>query len=239
MVISVVSSPASCRSEVTFPAYGCGSRSPSSHADPAGAEDVGAGHRDAELGQHGMDLVLAAGPQVHQLVPLCRGPDYAEAGRGGLGTGGGRGENLGIIRGLSAQLLKECEQVVGRAVAARADAGRSGPVEGSLFESSGRRGCRSGPFPSRSWPSQSAITVMSYPACSNAHGRGVPQHMRRNGLACERRACRLRGSGVPGDEQLDRVAAEGLAAAGGEERVARPAADARPARPAAPGPPVW
>src|SRR6266704_3082556 len=35
MVISVVSSPARCRSEVTFPAYGCGIRSPSSHADPA------------------------------------------------------------------------------------------------------------------------------------------------------------------------------------------------------------
>ena len=36
--------------------------------------------------------------------------------------------------------------------------------------------------------------------------------------------CRLRGFSVPGDEQLDRVAAEGLTAAGGEERVARPAA---------------
>src|SRR6266536_1603446 len=35
MAISADSSPARCRSEVTFPAYGCGSRSPSSHADPA------------------------------------------------------------------------------------------------------------------------------------------------------------------------------------------------------------
>src|SRR5258708_37376173 len=48
--------------------------------------------------------------------------------------------------------------------------------------------------------------------------------MRREGLAAECGACRLRGSGVPGDEQLDGVAAEGLAAAGGEERVALPAA---------------
>src|ERR1019366_7082170 len=48
--------------------------------------------------------------------------------------------------------------------------------------------------------------------------------MRRNGLGGECGAGRLRGSGVPGDEQLDRVAAERLAAAGGEERVALPAA---------------
>ena len=34
MVISVFSSPISCRSEATFPAYGCGSPSPSSHDDP-------------------------------------------------------------------------------------------------------------------------------------------------------------------------------------------------------------
>src|SRR6266487_257269 len=34
MVISVVSSPVSCRSEVTFPAYGWGRHSPSSHCRP-------------------------------------------------------------------------------------------------------------------------------------------------------------------------------------------------------------
>jgi hypothetical protein len=64
---------------------------------------------------------------------------------------------------------------------------------------------------------------MSTPACK-LHGRGVPQHMGRNGLAGEGGACRLRGRGVPGDEQLDSVAAEGLAAAGGEQRVSRSAA---------------
>lgn len=36
---------------------------------PGHPEDVGAGYRDAELGQHAVDLVFAAGPQAHQ---LCR-----------------------------------------------------------------------------------------------------------------------------------------------------------------------
>jgi branched-subunit amino acid aminotransferase/4-amino-4-deoxychorismate lyase len=30
-------------------------------------------------------------PQVHELVPLCRGPGYADAGSAGLGNGGWRG----------------------------------------------------------------------------------------------------------------------------------------------------
>jgi hypothetical protein len=59
--------------------------------DPAAAaEDIGAGDRDAALGQHRVHLVLAGGALADQLVPLCRGPDYADAGSGGLGTGGGR-----------------------------------------------------------------------------------------------------------------------------------------------------
>ena len=48
--------------------------------------------------------------------------------------------------------------------------------------------------------------------------------MGRNGLAAEGGACRLCGRGVPDDEQLNSVAAEGLAAAGGEQRVSRSAA---------------
>jgi hypothetical protein len=35
-----------------------------------GAEDVRAGHLNAELGQHPVDLVLAAGPQLHQLAAV-------------------------------------------------------------------------------------------------------------------------------------------------------------------------
>ena len=35
-----------------------------------GAEDVRAGHLDAELGQHAVDLVLAAGADVHQLAAV-------------------------------------------------------------------------------------------------------------------------------------------------------------------------
>ena len=62
------------------------------------------------------------------------GPDYADAGSAGLGDGGGRGEILGIIRELSGQLLEECEQAVGRAVAPGADARGGGPVQGALFE---------------------------------------------------------------------------------------------------------
>jgi hypothetical protein len=49
------------------------------------------------------------GAGLDRLDPLCRVPDYADAGRGGLGVGGGRGGILGIIRGLSAQLLEEGE----------------------------------------------------------------------------------------------------------------------------------
>src|SRR5262245_39315999 len=52
----------------------------------------------------------------------------------------------------------------------------------------------------------------------------MPQHVGRNDLAAERGACRLGGLGVPGDEQLDCVAAERLAAAGREDRAARLAA---------------
>ena len=38
---------------------------------PAGPGQVGMGHRDAELGQHGVDLVLAAGAELDQLVPVA------------------------------------------------------------------------------------------------------------------------------------------------------------------------
>jgi hypothetical protein len=38
---------------------------------PGGAEDVRAGHRDAELAQHAMHLVAAAGPQAHQAAPVA------------------------------------------------------------------------------------------------------------------------------------------------------------------------
>jgi hypothetical protein len=37
-----------------------------------GAEDVRAGHLDAELGQHAVDLVLAAGAQLHRLAAVPR-----------------------------------------------------------------------------------------------------------------------------------------------------------------------
>jgi len=37
-----------------------------------GAEDVRAGHLDAELGQHAVDLVLAAGADMHQLAAVPR-----------------------------------------------------------------------------------------------------------------------------------------------------------------------
>ena len=40
-VISPVSSPFSCRSEATLPAYGCGRSRPSSQVLPVHAEDVG------------------------------------------------------------------------------------------------------------------------------------------------------------------------------------------------------
>src|SRR5215472_6227017 len=79
-VISLVSQPVSCRSEATFQEYGWGSGSSSSQAAPQAPKMPRAGHRDAELGQHPVDLVLAAGPQLHQLAALCRGPDYADAG---------------------------------------------------------------------------------------------------------------------------------------------------------------
>ncbi len=39
---------------------------------PGHAEDVRAGHRHAELGQHAVDLVLATGPQAHELDPVAR-----------------------------------------------------------------------------------------------------------------------------------------------------------------------
>ena len=74
------------------------------------------------------------GPQPHQLDPLCRGPDYAEWRAGAQAAGGGWGENVGIIRELSAQLRKEGEQFVGGAVAAWADARRSSAVKGPLFD---------------------------------------------------------------------------------------------------------
>jgi hypothetical protein len=38
---------------------------------PGHPEDIGAGDRDTELGQHGVDLVLAAGPQPNQLLPAA------------------------------------------------------------------------------------------------------------------------------------------------------------------------
>jgi hypothetical protein len=57
---------------------------------PAGPEQVGMAHRDAELGQHSVDLVLAAGAQPDQLVALCRGPDYAGLRAGVQVAGGGR-----------------------------------------------------------------------------------------------------------------------------------------------------
>jgi hypothetical protein len=57
---------------------------------PVHAEQVRMGDRDAELGQHGVHLVPAGGAEPDQLVPLCRGPDYADAGTGCQGNGGGR-----------------------------------------------------------------------------------------------------------------------------------------------------
>jgi hypothetical protein len=61
-----------------------------------------------------------ADPLLDDLGALCRGPDYAEQLGGVLAAGGGCCGNLGIIRGMSAQLLKEGEKLVGRPVAARA-----------------------------------------------------------------------------------------------------------------------
>src|SRR5215472_11694740 len=52
----------------------------------------------------------------------------------------------------------------------------------------------------------------------------MSQHVGRDGLAAEGGARGLGGLGVPGDEQLDGVAAERLAAAGGEDRAVRLAA---------------
>jgi hypothetical protein len=89
-VISAVSQPVSCRSEATFQQYGWGSGSSSSHRVPQAPKMPRAGHLDAELGQHAVDLVLAAGAQLHQLAALCRGPDYADAGTGCQGNGGDR-----------------------------------------------------------------------------------------------------------------------------------------------------
>jgi hypothetical protein len=74
--MSPVSRPISCRSEATFQAYGWGS------------EDVRAGHLDAELGQHRVDLVLAAGAQRDQLAAVAGDlPQLADLLRGDPGLG--------------------------------------------------------------------------------------------------------------------------------------------------------
>jgi hypothetical protein len=57
------------------------------------------------------------------------------------------------------------------------------------------------------------------PGVKQGHGSCVPKDVGRDGLAAECGACGLRGTGVPGNEQLDRVAAERLPAAGREQRV--------------------
>src|ERR1019366_9619749 len=133
MVISVVSSPARCRSEVTFPAYGCGSRSPSSHADPAlpkmSVQVTGTPSLPARRGPG--PCSWSAGARACAVMPrpgLCRCR---------IGWPGGwrwPGRKPRHNPGVSAQLLKEGEQAVRRAVAARADARRGGPVEGPLVE---------------------------------------------------------------------------------------------------------
>src|SRR6266536_823735 len=65
----------------------------------AAAEDIRVRDRDTELGQYRVHLVLAAGPLLHQLVPVCRGPDYAGQPGKVQAAGGGCCGTLGIIRG--------------------------------------------------------------------------------------------------------------------------------------------
>jgi hypothetical protein len=55
---------------------------------PGHPEDIRAGHRDAELGQHRVHLIFAAGPQVHELLPVARQlPELPHLSRGDPGLG--------------------------------------------------------------------------------------------------------------------------------------------------------
>ena len=131
-------------------------------------------------------------------------------------------------------MLEEGEQLVGWAVAAGPDSWRRGPVERPLLDGlvgvDVDLGCFGVlvPEPERNHGDVDA-------GLQQCHGGGMPQHVGRDSLAAQRGGRRLCGSGVPGHEKFDGVPAEGPAAAGGDQRAGRLAADLFQPGPQQPG----